>query len=943
MSKVAQRIAVVSISDGGALAADGGYDMRPRRALVALTGVAGACVLTLALVVLAAAPAPRSGALPSRHGLQSWPAASLPSGLLPAVSSTIGATDRSFWPARRGASLMARSGGMRSTFTASGTTLGVAQGTLGLSLAAVGRGHHLVPVSAVPPSTAGARVLYRHGPISESYRAGPYGLEQGFTVRRRPQPGRGSLVLALRLRGSLIPEQLGSRVLFETHAGIAALRYGELTALDATGRRLPAVLQLSNGTLELRIDDRNARYPLVIDPFIQQGSKLTGGGEVGAGAFGISVALSASGRTALIGGHDDDGNVGAAWVFTRSGSTWTQQGPKLTGGGETGDGEFGMSVALSGDGNVALIGGRGDNGHVGAAWVFTRSRSTWTQQGSKLTGSGEIGKGSFGVSVALSSDGHNALIGGEFDHNSEGAAWVFTRSGSTWSQQGPKLTGSGEIGFGLFGFSVALSGDGNTALVGGYGDNSFLGAAWVFTRSGSTWNQQGSKLIGDDESGGANSGDSVALSGDGNTALIGGDGDNGDAGAVWVFTRSGSTWTQQGAKLTGGGEIGSGTFGASVALSGAGNVALIGGFGDNGHAGAAWVFTRSGSTWTQQGPKLTGSGEIGRVLFSFSAALSADGNTALIGDNSDSGGVGAAWIFQNLRVSPPTVVTEAASAVGQTSATLTATVNPSGRTVSDCHFDYGTTLSYGKSVRCASRPGSGESPVAVSASLRGLNANTTYHFRIVATNPKGTSKGGDETFTTLTNCLVVNLRAHQSYETLEQAIEAATAGDTLKVRGTCEGSSSTVSKNLTIVGQGSPGFGPATLNGRNGGSVVVVNEGVTVSITGLTITGGSGSDVPCGTECKVKLGGGILNNGSLTLINSTVAGNTAAVGGGIYNAAFGNLDGPYAGSVTFCGSSSVSGNTASVEGGGIFSAGTIIYGIGWTGTVSANIPDDIAK
>ena len=107
------------------------------------------------------------------------------------------------------------------------------------------------------------------------------------------------------------------------------------------------------------------------------------------------MALSADGDTALIGGAERQRNAtGAAWVFTRSGSTWTQQGEKLTGTGEAGAGEFGHSVALSADGNTALIGGPGDDGGAGAAWVFTRSGSTWAQQGEKLTGAGESGEGS---------------------------------------------------------------------------------------------------------------------------------------------------------------------------------------------------------------------------------------------------------------------------------------------------------------------------------------------------------------------------------------------------------------------------------------------------------------------------------------------------------------------------------------------------------------------
>ena len=99
----------------------------------------------------------------------------------------------------------------------------------------------------------------------------------------------------------------------------------------------------------------------------------------------------------------------------------------------------------------------------------------------------------------------------------------------------------------------------------------------------------------------------------------------------------------------------------------------------------------------------------------------------------------------------PTVVTKAASAVTQTAASLNATVNPNGGTVSECHFEYGTTTSYGSSASCSSLPGSSESPVAVSASAGSLAANTTYHFRISATNAGGTSKGSDQTFKTLPN------------------------------------------------------------------------------------------------------------------------------------------------------------------------------------------------
>ena len=241
-------------------------------------------------------------------------------------------------------------------------------------------------------------------------------------------------------------------------------------------------------------------------------------------------------------------------MFTRSGSTWIQQGPALTADDDLGGGNLlgytgaGWSVALSADGNTALIGSVPPypTPWVGAAWVFTRSGSTWTRQGPKLTPNDETGAGDFGHSVALSADGNTALIGGEQDNGFVGAAWVFTRSGSAWIQQGPKLTASDETQYGSFGDSVALSADANTALIGGPGDNSG-GAAWAFTRSGSTWTQQGPKLIPSDETsdetGTSGFGVSVALSADANTALIGGPRDSNaagypsgtEAGAAWVF------------------------------------------------------------------------------------------------------------------------------------------------------------------------------------------------------------------------------------------------------------------------------------------------------------------------------------------------------------------------------------------------------------------------
>jgi hypothetical protein len=618
-----------------------------------------ACLLALALAigvfgVLAAghnAPLIRA----SQSHIQRKGLSALPPSAQGAVSATLGANNPAYRvrPVLGGFKAQNSAQRLQTRFENSVVQVRSGKTDVGLALSAVGYGTRLHTVGATRPTANANRVTYDHAGLREWYANGPLGVEQGFTIARPSSHVRGPLTLSMAVSGNsqALLADGGQSVTFR-HSGSSTLRYSGLVATDAHGRLLHSWLALDAGRLLLRVDVHGAQFPLTIDPLVQQGKKLTGGEETAGEDFGFSIALSADGNTALVGGYGEQSNTGgAAWVFTRSGSTWTQQGKKLTGGEEVGLGMFGWSVALSADGNTALIGGPGDDGGGnfaqgrGAAWVFTRSGSTWTQQGTKIAPSEEAEMGFFGVSVALSGEGNTALVGCACS-NLAGAAVAYTRSGSTWTQQGSPLTGGEETGAGYFGWSVALDENGNTALIGGIDDNNNDGATWAFTRSGSTWSQQGKKLTGGEETGAATFGSSVALSADGNTALIGGRGDNSALGAAWVFTRSGSMWSQQGKKLTGGEETGTAGFGERVALSADGNTALIGGGGDDNGAGAAWVFTRSGSMWSQQGKKLTAGEETGSSSgFGTSVALSAEGSTALFGGPYDNSFNGAAWVF----------------------------------------------------------------------------------------------------------------------------------------------------------------------------------------------------------------------------------------------------------------------------------------------------------
>lgn len=388
--------------------------------------------------------------------------------------------------------------------------------------------------------------------------------------------------------------------------------------------------------------------------FVRQGARVLGSGAVGSAFLGVTTAVSSDGNTVITGGFGDASLTGAAWIFTRSHGEWSQQGGKLVGSGAVGAARQGVSVRLSADGNTAVVGGPFDASGTGAAWVFVRSAGVWTQQGPKLVGSGAVGANvQQGTAVAISGDGNTILVGGLRDNALAGATWVFTRSGSTWTQQGAKLVGTGATGAAQQGISLALSHDGSTAAVGGSRDNTDAGAVWVFTRSGTTWSQQGGKLVGSAAVGAARQGYSVALSADGNTLITGARADNASAGAAWVFTRTAGTWSQQGPKLVGSGAVGNAQQGISVSLSADGNLAAIGGPEDDARAGATWLFARNAGTWSQLGSKLVSSDAIGSAAQGSSAALAGNALSLVVGGSDDNAAAGALWGWAALSADAP--------------------------------------------------------------------------------------------------------------------------------------------------------------------------------------------------------------------------------------------------------------------------------------------------
>jgi FG-GAP repeat/IPT/TIG domain len=336
-----------------------------------------------------------------------------------------------------------------------------------------------------------------------------------------------------------------------------------------------------------------------------QQADLTAADGVWGSYFGYSVAID--GDTAAVGAYGDavGGNFdqGSVYVFTRIGTTWTQQA-KLTASDGAANFEFGSSVAISG--NTIVVGsvaaGAVGDAYQGFVYVFTRDGTIWTQQ-QKLTASDGAFGDQFGCSVAISGD--TVVAGAAADavgaNSEQGSAYVFTRDGTIWSQQAHLIANDGAA-HDFFGCSVAISGD--SAAIGsswGSAGGAGHGAAYIFTRSGSTWTPQ-AELAAPDGDHGDEFGCSVAISAD--TVVAGAKAHYvgpWSRGAVYVFTRSGTTWTKQ-AELTAADGIAGASFGDSVAISG--DTAVAGAqyqeFGSILNRGSAYIFARSGSTWSQQ-------------------------------------------------------------------------------------------------------------------------------------------------------------------------------------------------------------------------------------------------------------------------------------------------------------------------------------------------------
>jgi uncharacterized protein (TIGR03437 family) len=475
--------------------------------------------------------------------------------------------------------------------------------------------------------------INRSSSLREWFVNGPDGLEHGFTLSE-PPGGAGARQQGAPLRLAMqvsegwraVASDDGKRVTLRG-AG-AVVEYGKLVVRDHLGRNIPARLTVADEQVVIEVEDHDAAYPLTIDPLFTLQQKLMAVDGKAFEYFGHAVALD--GNTVLIGAPYDEDSRGSAYILVRDGATWTQQARLLGQDGAVQD-YFGWSVAL--DGDTALVGtlyGPGSaNADQGAAYVFVRNGTTWTQQ-QKLTANDGQSFAQFGAAVAL--EGDTALVGAHEHHIppsfvATGAAYVFVRNGTTWTQQAQLLANDGSGGD-QFGAAVAVNSD--TALVGAPGDdvgaNTDQGSAYIFTRSGANWTQQPRLNNGPAEPG-DHFGNAVALGGD--KALIGAYlAGSDDRGAMFTFRRGATGWKQTDRTLAPNPTAGA-HFGVSVAVSG--DIAVVGAslglFQQGVDHCSAYVFVYGGEWFPVRrlGP------ELGTADDRFGYAVALDGDTVLVG------------------------------------------------------------------------------------------------------------------------------------------------------------------------------------------------------------------------------------------------------------------------------------------------------------------------
>ena len=729
------------------------------RRLRMFCGAAAVAVLALAATAFPLRTAPVTTVRPAP--------ATVPGGLVQAIHSRLGPGPVALGSTPAAPTITAGASGwivrvpdgtIRAVLAPSGTALVLGQGNSRASLTptglAGGAAHHTIGNPA--SSLRNGMLTQSYGVMSTSYQATRTGLEQRFEIPRAVDPRASSLTISLGSHTRWLVAAGGASL--ATSGRGSRLVYGDLRTTDRTGRVLPSHFVSGPGGPAIVVAAKGARYPITVDPTWVTISTPRAGLTVGTGRpgdyLGYAVSLSADGTTALVGAYGTNSSTGAAYLFQETaGGPWvyssTPTAALTSATGAPGD-RLGVSVSLSPDGTTAVVGADGAHTGQGAAYVFTApSEQGWVSTSTPtavLTDSTLAVDSYLGSAVAISPDGTTALVGAYGVGNGRGAAEIFSvPSKNAWTSASTPtavLSDASSSSSGFLGYSVSLSADGTTALVGSFGSHGGRGSADVFAAaSENAWvstSTPAATLSDGQAVAGYYLGQSVSLSADGTTALVGAWGGAGGAGQADVFSvptkTAWATTTKPTAILSNGSGAVGDRLGIAVALSANGTTALLGAD-QAGTTGAADVFSvTSESSWaTTSAPTavLTDSASRPLDLLGGAVAMSADGTTALVAPYGARTNTGAADVFVAAALPGAPVINSAVPGNAQATVMFT-------RPVSDGNAPI---TSYTVTATDTTNPTNGGQTATGTPSplvVNGLTNGDSYTFTVVATNAVGT-------------------------------------------------------------------------------------------------------------------------------------------------------------------------------------------------------------
>jgi hypothetical protein len=557
-------------------------------------------------------------------------ASQLPWAAKGAISSSLGRDQAAFYATHRSGALVADNStqGLTAEFKKRGVLVRSGTTTFGLQLLAWGAPGHTTPLSPASPRAHANRVTYTHGPVTEWYANGPLGLEQGFDVRSAPAATAGDhLTLVIGVQGNARARADGHGGLSLTGPDGRRLSYTGLTATDARGHVLATSLTASGGRAVIHVNTAGAVYPLRVDPFIQVAKLNDPNPTNSAGLGAFAVAVQGTTAVAAVTTPTAINPPGAVDVFVAKNGRWEQGATRVAQLTDLTDEAFGTSVALSGDAKTiavgapsATVGMQQGEGKVyvfeqpAGGWAGTITTPTATLNGTPVGTAGDL----LGKSVAISSDGSLIAAGApgrasNVTNSNFGAVLVFARAGMHWANQAAPqatLTHGLSVQTEQLGFSVAMSGAGNTIVAGapffGGSTLTLLGEAAVFQQPATGWANNSNPALLGELTGHANDffGQAVAISGDAKTIVAGATGVAGGRGAAFVFTLPvGGKWMSgvaPNATLTS--SDAAAGIGHSVATDG--KVVVTGPFtvavGGNMGQGAAYVFVEPAGGWSSE-------------------------------------------------------------------------------------------------------------------------------------------------------------------------------------------------------------------------------------------------------------------------------------------------------------------------------------------------------